>query len=78
MQRDDYTVCCSQSIDVHKAKRRHTVNENVIVITAEPVENIPENQFPAHGVHQAEFYTGQLNIAREKVNTLLMVEYSEV
>ena len=58
LQGDDDAIRCCEGVNVHKTQRRHTVNENEVVTISETIENIPKYKFPAHGIDQAEFYTG--------------------
>lgn len=73
-RRDDHAVGGSQSIDGHQAQRRHTVNENVVVVLFHPAENGFQHLLPGHGIEQAHFHAGQFNVRRKQIDPLAAVD----
>ena len=59
---DDYTVGGYQRIDGHHTQGGGTVDQNVVVLVGELRKGFAEYLFTAHGVKQADFQTGQLDV----------------
>lgn len=51
-------VCSSQRIDCEHPQRRHTIQKDKIIVVFHSIQVLPENGFPAHGIHQRYLQTG--------------------
>ena len=71
---NENTVRCRKRVDREHPQRRHTVDEDVIILAFYGVQILFENLFPRHGVHQRNLQTGQLDICRHEVHTLRMMQ----
>ena len=74
LHRDNHAVRRSQGVNRNHAQGRHTVNENHIIVLLGFIDIGPQSKFPAHGVDQAHFQRGQLDVGGHKVYALAVVQ----
>jgi len=71
---DNHAVSSRKSVDCQHPQARHTVNEDSIVILFHFIDAGFQHAFTAYGVNQPYFQPRQLNVGREQVNALVMVQ----
>ena len=61
-----------KSIDGQHSQRRHTVDEDVIIVVSNRFQILLQDGFPAHGIYQRDFHTGKGDVGGQQVNALRM------
>ena len=74
LHRNQCRVCRRQCIDSEHPQRGSAVQQNIIVLAFGTVQHLFEHLFPVHAVDKGNFHSCQLNVGRDKVNTLIMVQ----
>jgi hypothetical protein len=70
---NENAVCGSKRIDCQHTERRHTVQQNVVVIALHGIKVLLQDFFAAHGVHKRDFHAGQFYIGRHEINPLAVM-----
>ena len=71
---NENAVRCRKCVDREHPQRRHTVDEDVIIVTLYGVQILFKNLFARHGIHQRNLQTGQLDIRGHEVYPLRMMQ----
>ena len=76
LHRDDYAVCCRQRIDGQHPQRRHTVDDDAVVVLPIAGKHLLQDGFAAHCIHQRHLRSRQRDVSRQQVNSLRMMQYA--
>ena len=63
-----------QRIDRKHTQGWLTVNQDMGILSLERVQVLPQDGFTAHGVHQGDLHTGELNVSRHQVNAFRVMQ----
>ena len=63
----------AKCIDCHHPQRRHTVDENVVVILSHAVDSIFQNVLATHNIEQSSFHAGEFDVGRENIHALAVM-----
>lgn len=74
LHRDQDTVGGSQRVDGQHPQRRLAVDENVRIASPDGAQVLPQDGFTAHGVYQRHLHARQLDVGREDVHPLRVVQ----
>ena len=71
---DNHAVSRRKCVDGQHTQTRHTVNKHCVIILFYLMDAGFQHAFTAYGVYQPYFQSRQLNVRREQVNALVMVQ----
>ena len=69
---NENAVRSCQGVDGQHSQRRHTVDENVIIVSSNGFQILFQDGFPAQGVYQRYLHAGKGDVGGQQVNALRM------
>ncbi|EJX03980.1 hypothetical protein EVA_07913 [gut metagenome] len=74
LDRNQYIISRSQGIYCQHSERRHTIQQNKIIILFDGIQILPENGFSAHCIDERDLQPGQFDIGRNIIHTFRMMQ----
>ena len=71
---NQHIVGCCQCVDSQHSQTGHTVQQNEVILTLHRFNQLFQNGFSAHGIHQRNFHAGQRNICRNQIHPFHVVK----
>ena len=70
------SVCRRQRVNGQHPKGGSAVQQNIVIVLLCTVQDLLQHFFPAHGIDKGNFQPCQLNVGRDEVYTLCMVQHT--
>ena len=68
------SISDSQRIQSDHTKRRHTINQYIVIIVFDLAQIASQNGFTAHCGHKHHFHSRQLDVGREQIDIFLVMQ----
>ena len=67
-------VGSSQGVDREHPQGGLTINQDMGILSLERVQILPQDSLSAHGIHQRDLHTGELDVSGHQVNAFRVVQ----